>query len=57
MSNNLELINDDNNNFKIIYPELIKKINKRMLKEVEPKLEEITSITKIILDFIKNKKR
>jgi hypothetical protein len=57
MSNNLELINDDDNNFKIIYPELIKKINKRMLKEVEPKLEEITTITKIIINFIKEKKR
>ena len=56
-NNTLELIKDDADNFKSVYPELINKVTRRKLKEVEPKIDEITSVTDIIINFVKEKKR
>jgi hypothetical protein len=53
----LELVTSKNNNFKEKYPEFIKKIKSRKLKEVDPKIDEITSVNDIIKKFIVEKKR
>ena len=53
----LELVTSKNNNFKEKYPEFIKKIKSRKLIEVEPKIDEITSVNDIIKKFIVEKKR
>lgn len=53
----LELVTSKNNYFKEKYPEFIKKIKSRKLLEVEPKIDEITSVNNIIKKFIIEKKR
>ena len=53
----LELVKTKDDKFKEEYPNLIKQINYKKLKEFDPKLEEIEQVYKIIIDFIIEKKR
>jgi hypothetical protein len=53
----LELVKTKDDKFKEEYPNLIKKINYRKLKEFDPKIDEIEQVYKIIKDFIIEKKR
>ena len=54
---NLELVKSDTKNFHEHYDNMIKKINKKKLIELEPTLDEVTKIYEIILNYIKEKKR
>jgi hypothetical protein len=53
----LELISSINTNFFQNYPALIKKIKSKKLLELEPKIDEIKTVTEIIKNFIIEKKR
>jgi hypothetical protein len=53
----LELVKTKNSEFKEEYPNLIKTIKNKQLREYEPKIDEIDKVYKIIIDFIKEKQR
>ena len=54
---NLDIVNTDENEFKINYPKLLKNIKKKKLYEVDPKINEINEVYQIILNYIKKNKR
>ena len=53
----LELISSINTNFFQNYPALIKKIKSKKLLELEPKIDEINTVSEIVKTFIIDKKR
>jgi len=53
----LELISSINTNFYQNYPALIRKIKSKKLLELEPKIDEIKTVSEIIKNFIIEKKR
>ena len=55
--NSLDIVLTENDEFKSNYPNIMKKIKKKKLVDIEPKLIEINQVYKLILDFIKKNKR
>lgn len=56
-SNNVELVDNDINKFNLMYPEIMKKVNKQKLDIIEPRIAEVTSVYALIKKFIVDKKR
>lgn len=53
MSDEFNILDTNDAEFKTVYPELIKKIEYKKLYEYEPTIHEIREVQKIILDYIK----
>ncbi len=57
MSNSLDIVITEDEQFKEHYSDIMTKIKKKQLTEVEPTIDEITQVYDIITEFIKEKKR
>ncbi len=57
MSNSLDIVITEDDQFKEHYSDIMTKIKKKQLAEVEPTIDEITQVYDIITEFIKEKKR
>jgi len=55
--NSLDIIITEDEQFKENYPKIMKKVEKKKLMEMEPKIDEITKVYEIIIDYIKTNKR
>ena len=53
----LDIVSTHDEQFKENYPKIMKKISKKKLLEMEPTIDEITSVNEIIIDYIKINKR
>ena len=57
MSNSLDIVITEDDQFKEHYSDIRNKIKKKQLTEVEPTIDEITQVYDVITEFIKEKKR
>lgn len=55
--NSLDILLTQDDQFKENYPKIMKKISKKKLEEMEPTIDEITKVTEIIIEYIKQNKR
>lgn len=55
--NQLDIVLTQDEQFKENYPKIMKKINKKKLEEMEPTIDEINEVNKIIINYIKQNKR
>jgi hypothetical protein len=56
-SNQLNVVDDNIDKFKDVYPEIMKKVNKQKLDIIEPRITEVNSVYALIKEFIISKKR
>ena len=56
-SNRLNVVDDNIEQFKDVYPEMMKKVNKQKLDIIEPRITEVNSVYALIKEFIISKKR
>lgn len=57
MSDEFNILDTNDTEFKNVYPDLIKKIEYKKLYEYEPTIHEIREVQKVILDYIKKHNR
>lgn len=57
MSNSLDIVNTEDEQFKEHYDKIMSKIKKKKLEEYEPTINEINKVYEVIINFIKEKKR
>jgi hypothetical protein len=55
--NKLNVVDDNIEQFKDVYPEIMKKVNKQKLDIIEPRISEVNSVYSLIREFIISKKR
>lgn len=53
----LDIVTTEDEQFKINYPKIMKKVETKKLMEMEPTLDEITKVYSEIIDYIKTNKR